>query len=212
MSPEGGGSLAVLHRLRQPAETVRPGERCELCATPIGERHGHVVDLERRALRCACRPCALLFTRPGAAGGRFRTVPERVLRVATFVLSPGQWDDLQIPVNLAFFFHDSAVGEVAGFYPSPAGATQSLLPLAAWAAVVAANPVLAGAEPDVEAVLLRADPAGPECFIVPIDACYELVGRLRALWRGFDGGQDVHRSVADFLDDLRRRATVVDRG
>ncbi|MGW1553095.1 DUF5947 family protein [Streptomyces sp. NPDC002346] len=30
-------------------------------------------------MACACTPCALLFERPGAAHGRFRTVPDRYL-------------------------------------------------------------------------------------------------------------------------------------
>ncbi len=49
-----------------------------------------------------------------------------------------------------------------------------------------ANPALADLEPDVEAFLVRADRSvgGAECFVVPIDACYELVGRLRMLVAG----------------------------
>ena len=43
---------------------------------------------------------------------------------------------------------------------------------------------------------------GAECFIVPIDACYELVGHLRRLWRGFDGGT---RGATSQLDDVLRR-------
>jgi len=55
---------------------VVEGPRCELCSEPIGERHRHVLELGPRAIRCACRPCALLFERSQA--GRFFTVPERV--------------------------------------------------------------------------------------------------------------------------------------
>jgi len=171
-----------------------------------------VVDLDDRGLLCACRPCALLFTRDGAAGGRYRTVPDRYLSVNGFALSPGQWDALQIPVAMAFFFRDSRAGRVSGFYPSPAGATESLLPLEAWAEVEAANPVMATLEPDVEAALLRADPSGYECYLVPIDACYELVGHLRRLWRGFDGGREVHEAVAAFFARLGGRSRMVDRG
>ena len=204
--------LGILQRIRQPPPAVRAGERCELCAADIPDDHSHVVDLDDRGLRCACRPCALLFTRQGAAGGRFRTVPDRYLQAAGFQLSPGQWDALQIPVSVAFFFRNSAVGEVGGFYPSPAGATECLLPLDAWAAIETANPVVATVEPDVEAVLLRVAPPGFECFIVPIDACYELVGHLRRLWRGFDGGREAHDQIAAFFAAVRGRAKVVPSG
>ena len=230
------GPLAVLRRIRQgaavapaspaPAEPVAAPaaapagsavpagavERCELCASDLTEVHRHIVDLEDRGLLCACRPCALLFTQQGSAAGRYRTVPERYLAVSGFELSPGQWDGLQIPVKIAFFFENSRTGETGAFYPSPAGATESLLPLSAWAAIVAANPVLKGAEADVEAVLIRADTAGPSCFVVPIDACYELVGSLRRLWRGFDGGSEARQALADFFDGLATRARVVAGG
>ncbi len=36
---------------------------------------------------------------------------------------------------------------------------------------------------------------GFDCHLVPIDACYELAGRLRLVWRGFDGGQDAHAAA-----------------
>ena len=49
------------------------------------------------------------------------------------------------------------------FYPSPAGATESLLPLDAWERVLAANPALADVEPDVEALLVDAADAGFAC-------------------------------------------------
>ena len=35
---------------------------------------------------------------------------------------------------------------------------------------------------------------------MPIDACYELVGQLRRLWRGFDGGQEAHDALDAFFD------------
>jgi hypothetical protein len=144
-------------------------------------------------------------------------VPERFLHVPAPDLTPAQWDTLQIPVRIAFLFRNSAIGEGAGstdewvaFYPSPAGATQSLLALDSWADVVAANPVFGTAEPDVEAVLVqRGEPgsgAGFEAFVVPITACYELVARVRMHWQGFDGGEAVHAQIAGFFAALRQRA------
>ncbi|MGW1554431.1 DUF5947 family protein, partial [Streptomyces sp. NPDC002346] len=67
-----------LRRFAAPPEPRQ--ERCELCGVPVTEGgHRHLVDTEKRALACACTPCALLFERPGAAHGRFRTVPDRYL-------------------------------------------------------------------------------------------------------------------------------------
>ena len=114
-----------------------------------------MLDLSTRDLRCACRPCSLLFDRPGAGGGHFRLVPERRLRLTGFELADAAWEELRIPVDMAFFFHSSAAERVVAFYPGPMGATESLLELSAWEAIEAANPVLAGMEPDVEALLVN---------------------------------------------------------
>ena len=180
-----------------------------MCSEPIPAEHGHVVDLEQRSLRCTCRGCYLLFTPAGAGGHRYRAVPDRYLSFPDVQLSPGQWDELQIPVSVAFFFLNSTLERMAAFYPGPAGATESLLPLDAWDLVVAANPGLATLQSDVEALLVRSDRPGggvSECYLVPIDACYELVGQLRRLWRGFDGGQEAHEALDEFFDDVRGRA------
>jgi len=204
---------AVLKKIRdmplQPKP--RPGERCELCAELIPDEHGHVVDLESRALLCACRPCYLVFAPTGAGGTRFRAVPDRYVSFPDFALTAAQWDALQIPVGVAFFFVNSALDQVAAFYPSPAGATESELSLASWGEIVAANPDLETLQPDVEAFLVRSaerrsGTATAECFLVPIDVCYELVGELRRLWKGFDGGTEAHAALEAFFDRIRTRA------
>ena len=41
-----------------------------MCQTVLDGRHGHLVDLDKRSIACACRACYLLFTHVGAAGGR----------------------------------------------------------------------------------------------------------------------------------------------
>lgn len=204
---------AVLKRIRdiQLQPRPRPGERCELCAELIPDEHGHVVDIESRALMCACRPCYLVFTPEGAGGNRFRAVPNRFVSFPGVTLSGAQWDGLQIPVGVAFFFMNSALNHVAAFYPSPAGATESLLSLESWDAIVAANPDLAMLLPDVEAFLVRSpdrqsEAAEAECFLVPIDVCYELVGELRRLWKGFDGGSEAHTALNSFFDRVRSKA------
>jgi hypothetical protein len=201
-------ALAVLRRITATRPADVPGERCEMCAEPIPGDHQHVVDLASRSLLCTCRPCYLLFTDP-AANMRYRSVPDRYLSFEPFELGQAQWDDLDIPVGLAFFFFNSALGKTAAFYPSPAGATESELPLPAWASVEAANPAITVLAPDTEALLIRApgpDRVRADCHLVPIDACYELVGRLRRVWKGFDGGQESRRALADFFDRISRRS------
>jgi hypothetical protein len=157
---------------------------------------------------CACRGCYLLFVSDGAGGSHFKSVPERYISCSDFELSPEQWDNLQIPVSVAFFFLNSSLGRVAAFYPGPAGATESELPLDTWAEVTDANPQLGTLQPDVEAFLVRSKTkgGGTECYIVPIDACYELVGHLRRLWRGFDGGKEANAKLDSFFESVRTRA------
>jgi hypothetical protein len=200
------GPLAVLQRIRRPPARPRPGERCELCGEDVPDEHGHLVDLESRRLMCACRPCAVLFTGAGAGGPRFRAVPERTVALAGHGLSPAEWETLDIPVGVAFLFTNSEMGRAVACYPSPAGATESLLPLGTWEDIVALRPALADVEADVEAVLVRVEHGESESFIVPIDVCYQLVGHLRRMWTGFDGGTDARRQLTAFFDELRARA------
>jgi hypothetical protein len=194
-----GDALAVLQRIRRAPPRPRPGERCDMCAEPVPDSHDHVVNIDSRSLMCTCRGCWILFTEPGAGGGRYRAVPDRYARIESFALSPAAWDSFQIPVSVAFFFRNSASGEVTAFYPSPAGATESLLPLDAWDDLVDANPALADLAPDVEALLRRVERDGTAAYIVPIDACYELVGHMRRLWRGFDGGREAKDALEEFF-------------
>ena len=185
------------------------GETCEICRESVGPEHNHLVDLERRNLMCACRLCWLLFAPEGAGGGHYKAVPECYVAFPDLELSRTEWDALQIPVSVAFFFLNSSIDRVAAFYPGPAGATESLLSLDTWDELALSHPELAALVPDVEAFLVRAERGAPtaECFLVPIDACYELVGRLRTLWRGFDGGREAHEALEDFFADVRARAS-----
>ena len=204
----GGSPLATIRRIRRERPTVQPGERCEMCAQPIPEAHQHVVDLERRSLMCTCRSCYLLFT-DQQAELRYKAVPDRYLSFPGFTLGRADWDDLQIPVGLVFLFRNSVQDRVFAFYPSPAGATESELPLESWDRIVAANPALGLLLPDVEALLVYgADRArsGFTCHLVPIDACYELVGRMRSTWRGFDGGQEARAALDEFFATVEQRS------
>jgi hypothetical protein len=193
-------------------------DRCEMCGERVPERHAHLVDTERRSIGCACTACGLLFTGPGR---RYRTVPDRVRHDPAAPLTSAEWAGLGIPVGIAFFFVNSALGHVVASYPSPAGVTECELDLAGWDRLAAAHPLLREVAPDVEAILVVAgsprlagttpgprggEREGIESFLIPIDACYSLAGALRLHWRGFDGGAEAQRILADFLADIRQRA------
>jgi Family of unknown function (DUF5947) len=193
----------------QPGTQARQeaAERCELCSTEVAAEHGHIADLEAASLVCACRACYLLFTLPTAGRGKYRAVPDRYLHDPDRVMTPALWDRLEIPVALAFFLRATRSGdELTGFYPSPAGVTECRLDLQLWSELVADFPLLGVPEPDVEAALISRSDAGVEYFLVPIDACYELAGRMRLYWRGFDGGSEARESIAAFLANVRKRA------
>jgi len=189
-----------------------------MCGEQVPERHAHLVDTEQRSISCACTACGLLFTRPG---GRYRTVPDRVRHDPDAPLTGAEWAELGIPVGIAFFFVNSALGHIVASYPSPAGVTECELDLAGWDRLAAAHPLLRAPSPDVEAILIVAGSprlaggapvaadggdGGVEAFLIPIDACYSLAGGLRVHWRGFDGGAEAQRLLTDFLADIRERA------
>jgi len=199
--------LGSLRRIAAPKPAPEPAaERCEFCGVDIGDRHGHVADVAQHRLLCVCRPCYLLFAPQGAGGGRYRGVGEDVRRGTDLAVSDAQWDALRIPVDLAFFFRQSGADQLLAFYPGPGGATESLLDLAAWGDLAAANPVLDQTEEDVEAVLLRRHDGGFSCFLVPIDLCYELVGVVRSSWTGLGGGPEVWARIEDWFAALDARA------
>jgi Family of unknown function (DUF5947) len=135
---------------RKPQRNV---ERCELCSAELYTDHPHLIELSQRKLLCACNACALLFS--GQTGRRYKRVPTDARLLSNFRLTDAEWEGLLIPINLAFFFESSMTSRVSAFYPSPAGATESLLPLEAWTGIVEANPLLRELEPDVEALLVN---------------------------------------------------------
>lgn len=202
--------LAALERFLDRQPSKRTGEVCELCAVDIADEHPHVVNLESRKLLCTCRACHLLFTSRGAGGGKFRAVPDRYLYAPELALTAALWDELQIPVRMAFFFRNSSLDRTVAFYPGPAGATESLLPLRSWQRLADANPLLAQLEPDVEALLVYGQRgSGFDCYIVPIAACYAITGIVKRRWKGFDGGQEAWQDIEAFFAGLRRKSREV---
>jgi len=195
------GAYDVLARIRANRNLPQPaGERCEMCAEPIADEHQHVVNVAGRQLMCVCRGCYLLFS-DTSAELRYRAIPDRYLAFPDFALDRREWEALQIPL-----------GRTVAFYPGPAGATESELDLAAWNNIRDADPRVDVLADDTEALIVRVpeqETAAPQCYLVPIDACYEFVGRLRLLWHGFDGGQQVREFIDDFFERVATRSRTV---
>jgi len=182
-------------------------ERCDMCSVELGRDHPHLVEPATRKLVCACQPCAILFS--GAAETKFRRVPKDVRHLLEFQMTQAQWEGLTIPINMAFFFQSSAAGKVIVFYPSPAGATESLLDFESWQEIVECNPVLKDMQPDVEALLVNRVRESSDYFIVPIDECYRLVGLIRTKWKGLGGGTEVWEAINSFFAELKKRSSRV---
>lgn len=198
-------SLAVLRKFMRPA---RPSvEVCELCGAELAESHPHLLELDTRQISCGCEACAILFADQSAK--KFRRIPRRIRFLANFQLTDEQWNQLYLPINLAFFFDSTKENKTIALYPSPAGATESLLSLDSWREIIAANPILGKMESDVEALLINRVGDKREYFIAPVDECFKLVGTIRAKWRGLSGGAEVWQEIDKFFNELKAKATII---
>ena len=115
--------LAALRKFVRPRE---PEERCDACGATLPVDHIHQFNPITRLIRCACHSCARHDSTT------YREIPRRVLTLPNFKLSDAQWDDLMIPISLAFFSFQTPVNRVVALYPGPAGAAESSLRLEAW--------------------------------------------------------------------------------
>ena len=190
---------ASVAALRKFVRSREPEERCDICGTPLAALHVHNFDPLSRRIRCACDACSV------ASSKVYRQIPSRVHALPNFEISDAQWDDLMIPISLAFFSYSTPTKRVIALYPGPAGAAESLLRLEAWEEICIANPELRDLQPDVEALLVNRVGTAREYFLVPIDECYKLVGLIRIHWRGLSGGAVVWGEIARFFDELHRK-------
>jgi uncharacterized protein DUF5947 len=195
-----GGQQSAIRTLRRLAKRQAQVEQCEFCISIINSSHRHLLEIETRKVVCVCDPCALRFEN---VIGRWKLIPRDALTLPQFNLSDAEWDGFALPINLAFFFRSTLANKVVAMYPSPAGATESLLPLEAWDALASANAILQQMQSDVEALLVNRLGTSREYYIAPIDRCFELVGIIRSRWKGFSGGTEVWAEIGKFFGKLR---------
>ena len=181
---------------------AKTDEHCDLCSTSIPVDHRHMLNIEERRIVCTCESCWAL--RSGDA--EYRPVGSRTVWLPDLHMPDDVWAGFQIPIGLAFFFRSAASGGIVALYPSPAGATECLLDLDAWSELGERYPLLAAAEPEVEAILIRRTDSEVECYLVPVDICYELIGKMRLHWHGFDGGAEAKAHIEEFFGTVGRRA------
>jgi hypothetical protein len=213
MTSHDGAHGAGFEVLRRFAKRRTPVERCDLCGVEVAPIHDHLIDPAERRLACACGACAVLFS--AQAGTRYKRVPHDVIALDELTISASHWEALRLPIDLAFFYDSTPQGRVVACYPSPAGATESLLELESWEEIRGEHPALHDLQPDVQALLVnrvRAGVARNDCFIVPIDQCFRLVGIIRLHWKGFTGGSAVWEEIDRFFGDLRRVARPARQG
>src|SRR5277367_6638152 len=187
---------------KRPAPPVE--EHCELCGLGLAPEHRHLLEMATRRIVCSCDACGLRFE--NVLEGRFKLIPRDAWSLPGFQMDDATWESLALPIGLAFFFHDSKKGKTVAFYPSPAGATESLLPLESWNSLLADNPSLVGMQPDVETFLANRVGERRDYYRVPIDTCFELVGLIRVHWKGFTGGETVWREIDAFFTRLEERS------
>lgn len=196
------GGLRALRRFTRGAGAARD-ERCELCAQRLAAAHEHLVVLERRELRCACTPCALLFDAP-REGARYLRVRRRVERAPA--PSDLVWARLGAPLELAFFYRTGAPPRVVAVFPGAAGPTESEVEPDGWAALLQEAPSLADLAPEVEALLAFRRGDERVALRVSIDRCAALVALVRARWRGLSGGPGLWRALEAFFTELQGEA------
>ena len=205
-SPVTSRSFAALRNFAGPTAAVDSSgstdarEFCELCNLILPPEHRHMLEMATRKIVCACDACTMTFV--PVVEGRFKVIPRDARALPNFQISDADWEAFALPINLAFFFYHTPTQKMVALYPSPAGATESLLTLPAWETLVAHNAVLREMEPDVEALLVNRVKERRDYFIAPIDKCFELVGLIRTHWRGFTGGEEVWREIDRFFARL----------
>jgi hypothetical protein len=201
--PESGEQNEVLSALKRFTRSRPKLERCELCSAGLDSVHSHLLDRQSRQVVCACDACAILFS--DQQDGKFARVPRRVWQLHDFAFTDLEWEQMMLPINMAFFLRN-AQGGMTVMYPSPAGAIESQMGIENWDDLVHGQTVLQSMQPEVEALIVNRISQPAVYVVAPIDECYRLVGVIRTKWRGLSGGTDVWAAITEFFEELRKKA------
>jgi hydrogenase maturation protease len=106
------GPFAALRRF---ARAPVAEERCELCGAALPPVHRHLLEMASHKVTCACDPCALRFQ--NVTEGRFKLIPRDTRTLVDFQLTDAMWENLALPINLAFFFYSSQQEKIIALYP-----------------------------------------------------------------------------------------------
>ncbi len=173
----------MLQRIRQsrPRRTVPAGERCELCARADLRTSTATSSTSRPAICCAPAAAATCSSPPRAReAAHYRAVPDRYLAFPDFQLSAGAVGLPADPGRRGLLLPQLRARPGGGLLPRPGrrhrvGAGPRHLGGGGRRQPGAVDP--AARRRGLPGPARRIDHGGAECFIVPIDACYELVGQ-----------------------------------
>ena len=208
-SSRGTRWLTVAERLRPLKARPSLGQQCDFCSFDIDNSHRHLLDRVRRSLVCVCQSCYGLFTHDGAGGMRFCAVPRRYVLLPNLVGVTELWDALQIPIGPTFLFTNGATGLTTAYCPGRADATEAALPLDVWKDVERAVPAVATLAHDVEGLLIRRTDTLIDAAIIPLDACYELLGRIRRASFASRGVNAIPGEIDAFLARVSKLTTAL---
>ena len=153
LAPRACGAGRVGRAARRPRERRRAPRR-HVRAVPDRHRRGPPPPAAPRRAAHRLRVRDVLVAalgRPGVPPARRADAVARRLRPARRAVG-GVPDPDRPGLPHA---HERDAAAIVALYPSPAGATESELELAAWDALCAANPVLDRLEPDAEALIVN---------------------------------------------------------
>ena len=175
--------------------------------------------LSRVAASCAPAAAATCCSRPRAPAARFRAVPERYPSFPDFRLSPRPVGCAADPGERRLLLRQLVARPGRRVLPEPGRAHRVA---AAARRVGRRSSPTTPSSPTWRPTSRRCwsastdRPARPSASSCRSTLCYELVGQLRRLWKGFDGGREAHDALDAFFADVRRAcqrdATLVVRG
>ncbi len=132
-----------------------------------------------------------------------KLIPRRDARsLPNFHLTDAQWEDLALPIDLAFLVYSTPAKKMMAFHFRSFCRRDRIASARCppGISLVADNPALdPHASPTSESSLVNRVGERRLYYLAPIDVCFELVGLMRTHWRGLSGGEEVWREIDAFF-------------